>query len=403
MGFWLPECGYYPGVDEILKEEGIRYFFVDSHGLLNADPKPKYSVYAPIYCPSGLAVFGRDWESSKQVWSSKEGYPGDPVYREYYRDIGFELDYDYIKPYIHKDGFRINTGLKYWRITGNTEHKEHYRPDWARNKAALHASNFMENRLKQADGLLASMDRKPIIVAPYDAELFGHWWFEGPQWIEFLVRKIAAGHNALALITPSDYLAKYPVNQVCAPSLSSWGYKGYCEHWLDGANDWLYRHLHHAIGKMIDSARAHAALLRKKAPRGAEGLIARALHQAARELLLAESSDWPFILKTGTMVPYAKKRIAMHIGRFTKLCDDINNKTIDEAWLGEVEHRDNIFSDMPCARYYLSGEKKKRTKDEGGWMNKKRKIIKKPFITNGKNSHVAVRKAKVLKNRHSHE
>jgi len=111
LGFWLPECGYYPQVDKFLKDAKIRYFFIDSHGILNADPRPRYSVYAPIYCPSGVAAFGRDWESSKQVWSSKEGYPGDFDYREYYRDIGFELDYEYIKPYIHPDGIRINTGI----------------------------------------------------------------------------------------------------------------------------------------------------------------------------------------------------------------------------------------------------------------------------------------------------
>jgi 1,4-alpha-glucan branching enzyme len=142
--------------------------------------------------------------------------------------------------------------------------------------------------------------------------------------------------------------------------MSSWGYKGYCEHWLDGSNDWLYRHLHHAIEKMVEMARAHSALLRKKTSQGARGLLARALNQAARELLLAESSDWPFILKTGTMAPYAKKRIATHIGRFTKLFDDIRINEIDEPWLKEVELRDTIFADMPCARYYLPDGKKKR-------------------------------------------
>lgn len=127
-GIWLPECGYYPGVDTFLKEAGVRYFFVDSHGILHADPVPRYSVYAPLYCPSGVAAFGRDWESSKQVWSSKEGYPGDADYREYYKDIGYELDYEYIKPYIHPQGIRINTGFKYWRITGSSDYKEPYIP-----------------------------------------------------------------------------------------------------------------------------------------------------------------------------------------------------------------------------------------------------------------------------------
>jgi 1,4-alpha-glucan branching enzyme len=358
-GFWLPECGYYPGVDELLKDAGIRYFFVDSHGILNAAPKPKYGVNAPIYCKSGVAVFGRDGESSKQVWSSTEGYPGDPLYREYYRDIGFELDFDYIKPYIHKDGFRINTGLKYWRITGKTEQKEFYRPDLARGRAAAHAAHFLKNRQKQIERLWTIMDRKPIIVAPYDAELFGHWWFEGPQWLEFLVRDVAVSRDTLALISPSDYLAEYQVNQVCKPSLSSWGYKGYSEHWLDESNDWLYRHLHQAAKKMIALAKSNASVLLKKT---GSGLLRRALNQAARELVLAQSSDWPFILKTGTMVPYAKKRFTAHIGRFTKLYDDITSKTVDEAWLAEVEKRDNIFSDMDCARYYLPNGKKRSEK-----------------------------------------
>jgi 1,4-alpha-glucan branching enzyme len=349
-GFWLPECGYYPGVDELLKDAGIRYFFVDSHGLLNATPRPKYGVYAPIYCKSGAAVFARDAESSKQVWSSTEGYPGDPLYREYYRDIGFELDFDYIKPYIHKDGFRINTGLKYWRITGKTEQKEFYRPDLARQRAAAHAAHFLENRQNQIERLWTTMDRKPIIVAPYDAELFGHWWFEGPQWLEFLIRGVAASRDTIALISPSNYLAHYQVNQACKPSLSSWGYKGYSEHWLDESNDWLYRHLHQAAKKMIALAKSNASVLLKKT---GSGLLRRALNQAARELVLAQSSDWPFILKTGTMVPYAKKRFTAHIGRFTKLYDDITSKTVDEAWLAEVEKRDNIFLDMNCARYYL--------------------------------------------------
>ncbi|MCM8823309.1 MAG: DUF1957 domain-containing protein [Candidatus Omnitrophica bacterium] len=354
-GFWLPECGYFPGVDEILKEEGIRYFFVDSHGIINADPLPRYSVYAPIYCPTGVSAFGRDWESSKQVWSSKEGYPGDFDYREYYRDIGYELDYEYIKPYIHPDGIRINTGIKYWRITGNTEYKDVYRPDWAREKAAIHAGNFMFNREKQVEYLFSHMDRKPIVVAPYDAELFGHWWFEGPMWIDFLIRKIFYAQKIIKLATPSDYLKEYPINQMCLPSASSWGWKGYNEVWIEGSNDWIYRHLHKAGQRMVELMEKFF----KEYNRGNKrSLIRRALNQAARELLLAESSDWPFIMKTGTMVPYAHRRIKEHIVRFTKIYEDLMSKgSVDKNWLTEVESRDNIFLDMDCAKYYIPSSK----------------------------------------------
>ncbi|MCM8774630.1 MAG: DUF1957 domain-containing protein [Candidatus Omnitrophica bacterium] len=354
-GFWLPECGYFPGVDEILKEEGIRYFFVDSHGIINADPYPRYSVYAPVYCPSGVSAFGRDWESSKQVWSSKEGYPGDFDYREYYRDIGYELDYEYIKPYIHPDGIRINTGIKYWRITGNTEYKDVYRPDWAREKAAIHAGNFMFNREKQIEYLFYHMDRKPIVVAPYDAELFGHWWFEGPMWIDFLIRKIFYDQRTIKLATPSDYLKEYSINQMCLPSASSWGWKGYNEVWIEGSNDWIYRHLHKAGQRMVELM---GKFFKEYNSGNKRSLIRRALNQAARELLLAESSDWPFIMKTGTMVPYAHRRIKQHIFRFTKIYEDLMSKgSVDKDWLKEVESRDNIFLDMDCAKYYIPSSK----------------------------------------------
>ncbi len=84
QGIWLPECGYVPGVDELLKEAGIRYFFTDTHGVLFAEPRPRFGVYAPIVCPSSrVAALARDTESSKQVWSAIEGYPGDYQYREF--------------------------------------------------------------------------------------------------------------------------------------------------------------------------------------------------------------------------------------------------------------------------------------------------------------------------------
>lgn len=369
-GFWLPECGYFRGVDEVLKVEGIEYFFLDSHGIANAEPRPKFSVYAPVYCPSGVAAFGRDWESSKQVWSAQEGYPGDPDYREYYRDIGHELDFDYIKPHIHPDGIRVNTGLKYCRITGHTEQKEPYAPEKARRRARLHALDFVHKREEQVKRLSAIMDRAPLIVAPYDAELFGHWWFEGPQWLEFVINKIS-GSSGLTLCTPSEYLALNPVNQRCVPPLSSWGYKGYSEYWLDGSNDWLYRHLHAAGERMGELSRGFKNSI---GPASSRNLISRALHQAARELLLAQSSDWPFIIKSGTMVPYAEKRFKSHIGRFTKLYSDVKKRTIDEDWLVEVEKRDNIFSDMPCARYYLP-EKTARRKTKS-LLSKKKSAVR---------------------------
>ncbi len=337
-GIWLPECGYHPGHDEILKECGIRYFFTDSHGILHGKPRPKYGVFAPVYCKgTGVACFARDLESSKQVWSSIEGYPGDYNYREFYRDIGFDLEYDYIKPYIHPDGVRINTGIKYYRITGPQNHKEAYVRSWALEKAAQHAGNFMFNRQKQVEYLYDLLGRKPIIVSPYDAELFGHWWYEGPAWLEYLIRKISFDQDEISLTTAPEYLAQNPRNQVITPSMSSWGWKGYSEMWLQGTNDWIYRHLHAASGKMTELVHQFP---------DANGLVKRALNQALRELLLAQSSDWAFILGTGTHTEYAVKRTKDHLLRFSRLYEQLKSGSIDQNSLSEIEYKDNIFPEI---------------------------------------------------------
>lgn len=337
QGIWLPECGYYPGVDEVLKEQGIRYFLIDTHGILYATPRPKYGCFAPVFCHSGVAAFGRDVESSKQVWSAAEGYPGDFEYREFYRDIGFDLEFDYIRPYISPDGLRVNTGIKYYKITGDTDTKEPYNRARAVEKAAQHAGNFLFNREKQVEYLSSIMDRKPMIVAPYDAELYGHWWYEGPEFLNFLIRKAAYDQKTVKLATPSDYLKEYAVNQVATPSFSSWGYKGYAETWLSGVNDWIYPHLHKATLRMTE--------LVERFQNGGD-LIQRALKQAARELFLAQSSDWAFIMHTGTMVSYAEKRTREHLLNFNRLYEDLHQNRLDASWLAELESRNNIFPNI---------------------------------------------------------
>jgi 1,4-alpha-glucan branching enzyme len=343
QGMWLGECGYVPGVDEILREAGIRYFFVDTHGILFADRRPVYGVYAPIYCPSGVAAFGRDTESSRQVWSAKEGYPGDPHYRDFYRDIGFDLPMDYIGPYVHPEGHRMSTGFKYHAITHDKLHdKWVYDPAIARNRAGEHAMHFRTNRQRQARTLAPGMDRPPIIISPYDAELYGHWWFEGLQFLDDLFRQIHYNQNEIDTITPAEYLDRHPTNQLSVPCASSWGHAGYNEYWLNETNSWIYRHLHVAAERMVE--------LSHRFPR-AEGLVERALQQAARELMLAQSSDWAFIMRTGTTVPYAERRTNAHILQFTRLYDDLLRGDVSERWLSDVEGRDNIFPDVDYRLY----------------------------------------------------
>lgn len=338
-GVWLSECAYVPGLDSFLSDAGLGFFFVDSHALFLARPRPRFGTYAPVFTPSGVAAFARDIESSRQVWSSAEGYPGDPAYREFYRDLGYDAPYTLIRPYLHPDGVRRNTGMKYHRVTGDVELKDKapYDPDSAREMAAVHAGNFVFNRLQQARHLAGLLGRPPVLLAPYDAELFGHWWFEGPMFLEYLIRKIACDQNELRLATQSEFLRENPTLQIVTPSASSWGDKGYNDVWLNGSNDWIYPHLHAAEERMVALAARHAR---------ADRLTERALNQAARELMLAQSSDWAFILTAGTSPNYAQKRTRDHLARFRELCDFVETRSIDTTRLEALELQDPIFQEM---------------------------------------------------------
>lgn len=343
-GIWLPECGYTPGVDRLLKEAGIGYFFIDTHGINHATPQPNRGIYAPLMTEYGVAAFARDPESSEQVWSSKIGYPGDFDYRDYYRDIGFDLDLDYIAPYIHPSGIRVHTGLKYHRVTSSDGGgKDYYDPDSAREKAAIHAGHFMWQREQQIERASAQLDRKPVIVAPYDAELFGHWWFEGPQFLDFLMRKLAFDTKALRMVTPTEYLNEYEQNDYARLPMCSWGRNGYGEVWLNPKNDWIYRHLHQAERRMVEMA---ASVI---APSEWEQ---RVLQQAARELMLAQSSDWAFIMDNQSTVEYAIRRTHDHLVRFNELYEKLGKREVGPEKLAEWEANYPIFANIN-PWYYL--------------------------------------------------
>lgn len=333
-GFWLPECGYYPGLEKHLHDNGIRYFFSAAHSILFAETRPPAGVYEPVLCPNGVAVFARDIASANMVWSSDEGYPGDFSYRDFYRDIGYDLPLDYIGPYIHDNNIRINTGLKYYAITGVTEEKAPYDPEVAGAKAREHAENFIYNQKKQIAKLGPLMKQPPVITCPYDAELFGHWWFEGTIWLEEVIRQLAQTEGELELVTPTAFLKAYPPTTVVEPIYSSWGNNGYSEVWLDGSNDWIYRHTHTAIERMMELA--------ERFPDD-HGLKERALNQAAREVLLSQASDWPFIMRAGTTVTYATKRVREHILNFDRIYESLGRGNVGTEWLTKLEKKDNIF------------------------------------------------------------
>jgi 1,4-alpha-glucan branching enzyme len=342
-GFWLPECGYHHGLDSLLQEANIRWFVLDTHGLMFARPGPRHAIFAPCYTPAGPAVFARDHESNREVWSAESGYPGDPVYRDFYRDIGFDRTAEELRPFLRPDGIRKFSGIKYHRVTGRTDEKELYNPAWAVAAADEHADDFLAKR-RACFRELKGMNFDPIIVCPFDAELFGHWWFEGPRFLESFIRRAANDQADFQLATPSAFLAAHPSQQVVRPNPSSWGEEGFNGVWLEESNAWIYPHLHAATRRMTEIARRQRDTT--------EPVIERSLQQAARELLLAQASDWAFLIKTRSAPEYATQRTKDHLLRFNRLYEQLSAGQIDLEFLGECEMRNNIFPGLNW-RYYL--------------------------------------------------
>jgi 1,4-alpha-glucan branching enzyme len=339
-GIWLPECAYEPAIEPVLAESNLRWFITDTHGLMNARPTPRYGTFAPVLTPHGLAAFGRDMNSARQVWSRHEGYPGDWRYRDFYRDIGFDLDLDYVRPFLENGERRSFTGIKYFAITGKDAKKNVYSRAAALHAADAHASHFLAARIEQIRRAAEIIERPAMLVAPYDAELFGHWWYEGPEFLDLLVRKAVYDQKTFAFTTPSGYLERHRRQQLAEPAASSWGEQGYWRMWLDESNQWIYPHLQIAQERMTELVRG------AKARGDPSALEQRALRQAGRELLLAQGSDWPFILRTGTSPDYARARIKQHLVCFTRLYEQITNGSLDPDGLTRLENTDNLFPEL---------------------------------------------------------
>lgn len=347
-GFWLPECGYYDNLDVLLREARIRYTFLESHGVTRATPRPRHSIYRPVLSSAGVYAFGRDFRSAQQVWCATRGYPGDPFYRDFYRDIGFDLSGAYISSFTRLQGIRTFTGIKYHRVTGRTERKLPYDRAKGIERAAAHALHFVRERASEVRKL-SSFGVRPVLVAAFDAELFGHWWYEGVTWLDSILRNAAERTLPFCSTTPSAYLDAYPPAGGPPVRLapSSWGEGGFNALWIGRHNCSLYRHLH-VMAERMEVLERHVRKVQHKGGGNAKEskrmhLLRRAVHQAMREMLLAQSSDWLFLMEKGRAAEYAERRITRHIERFNMLFSMVQENAINESWLKEVESSDRIF------------------------------------------------------------
>lgn len=335
-GFWLPECGYYPGLDEVIKRNGASWCQLASQSVITSKDKSVYGGYRPIELPSTLNAFVRDWNITNLIWSSTSGYPCDSDYREFYRDIGYYLPLEYVRPYIHEPDVRVFTGYKYYAISGKRDEKYFYDMDKALSKVSLHVENFMYH-IRRNSLMLNTMGIKdPTYNLCFDAELFGHRWYEGIDFLKKFFRSASRSED-FELTTPSSVLKENGKVEKLRPNETSWGFGGGADTWLDGSNAWIYRHVFKAIERMEE-------LTHRFPEQGS--LKGRFLNQASREVLLAMASDWPCIMHDNTSVSYAKKRIENHIGSFNVVYSSMCKNTVNTEWLIKSENRNAIFPDI---------------------------------------------------------
>ncbi|MGE5415604.1 MAG: 1,4-alpha-glucan branching protein domain-containing protein [Acidobacteriota bacterium] len=337
-GFWLPECGYYQGLEDILIDQGVKFFFVDSHAIEGGKPPQIFSdmeVFTEddieVFQETGLstyrpyrikdkpiAVFGRNAMVSYQVWSKEYGYPGDAVYREF-----------------HKQSPR--SGLKYWKVSdrnSGSSAKTVYSRGEAQNKLRSQAGHFI-NVLDDVAGEAVKMGfQDPLIVACYDTELFGHWWWEGVDWLEEVMRRLNQ-HGNIKMELPSTILQGQDRFAGAQVFESSWGVGGKHMGWDNKETVWMWDTIYQAqqdFEAIEDSS--------------GSDLIDLAVKLARNELMLMESSDWFFMVTNNHTRDYAMKRFFDHYARFARMVEMVKLNRFDEqsvAWLNKIKLDDEIF------------------------------------------------------------
>ncbi|MCX7845478.1 MAG: DUF1957 domain-containing protein [Dictyoglomaceae bacterium] len=325
-GIWLPECAYKPDLEKFLSDLNFKYFFVDTHAILGGESlgypeirgsTKERSILEPYYVSeSDVIVFGRHERTSMQVWSAEWGYPGDGVYREFHKKSE-------------------TSGLQYWRIVSKNIDlglKEVYDPEIARNKALEHANHFVS--LLEEEG----KRNKGVITAMYDTELFGHWWFEGLIFLE-RVYELINENKIVKSITPSAYLNSFnPKKKIDLPE-SSWGKGGKHEVWLNRDTEELWQKIYSVEDIMEELSEEKIDSLWKE----------KVLKQMAREKLLLESSDWPFLISTYQARDYGYKRFYQHFENFQKLYNFLKIKEPrieDFEMLKKMEEVDSLFPNI---------------------------------------------------------
>jgi 1,4-alpha-glucan branching enzyme len=333
QGFYLPEFGWTSALEPFLRAYNFSYTIVDSHGLLFGKPLPRKGSFYPVKTTNGTFILARDFYAVREI----EQIASNEVYRDNGRDAGYELSSEIVNPFLSAEGERRGTGFKYWPLSGRGQNTA-YNPQAASDKVTEHARAFLENTTNRLEEAAKYMEEPPLSLYAHNADLFGRFWYEGPQFIEALFR-MAAGYRDLQFLCPGEYIYKQQLSsfQVVTPEFSSWGSNGYAETWLDAGNDWVYRHLARSMERMTELA--------ERFPDDT-GLKERTLNQAAREILLAQSSDWPGLLYKQDSTEYARNQAENALRNFTTIYEALGSNYISTEWLTNLERRHNFFPNI---------------------------------------------------------
>ncbi|MDR1106034.1 MAG: DUF1957 domain-containing protein [Treponema sp.] len=339
LGFWLPECGWTAALDEHLRANNLGYTIVESHALVFGNPPAEKGTFYPVKTPSGIFVLGRDFGAAGKFRASSL------LYRDNSRDAGYDLPAGMLGPFLSANGERSGTGYRYYGGSAGKDQRQLYDPGAARRQAAGDARRFLDESAARLGAAAAMMKERPVSLCVFNADDFGRFWYEGPVFIEALFRE-GARRDDLQFMNPAEFLYREESSfQTVTPGFSSGGINGYAQTWLDASNDWIYRHLFRAAGRMTEMAERFS---------DDSGLRERALNQAARELLLAQAADWPKMMYEGDSA-FARGRIEEHLRNFTTIYETLGSNYISTEWLTGLEKRHNIF---PTINYRIFRKKR---------------------------------------------
>lgn len=345
-GFWLPQLGYTPGLENSIKEYGFRYTILDSHGLLFANPLPSAGIFSPVRCHNSLVVFARDNETQSEI-EGFDGYIHNGVYRDQNRDIGFEANLNELELFLSNDHMRLSTGFKYYAKKKDVNYNSFsYDENAAIDQVALDAKDFLDKKsekLAKAQEILQGKDVS--LVCTFNADTFGQTWHEGVMWLEQIFRQ-AATREDLQIVTMESLTTDHYSFEKTEPYLSSSSGTGYGEDLLDSTNCWMLRYIRKSCDRMIDLSTRFTE---------DSGLKARSLNLGAKEVLLAMASDWAKMINQRTFPEYAEKEFIKCVLNFSTLFDSLGSNSISTEWLTNVEHEHTIF---PWLNYHVFSPKK---------------------------------------------